>query len=134
MLINFFFLFIRGEKAVKIFPELPKIDVCHAYEIEYKYTYKCTICSAKSQAHSKSKKVENIRCAICHGKIEIFLNKRNKEGNIIHTPTKNVTGFAKFVKEQYKTHKKDSIQHKDVMKILGEEYRKLTIEEKKKFI
>lgn len=34
-------------KAGTIFPELPKISVSHTYDIEYKYTYKCTLCNAK---------------------------------------------------------------------------------------
>lgn len=34
-------------KANKVFPELPKINVCHQYEIEYKYTYQCMVCKAE---------------------------------------------------------------------------------------
>lgn len=36
-----------ASKANKVFPELPKINVCHQYAIEYKYTYKCTGCSVE---------------------------------------------------------------------------------------
>lgn len=34
-------------KANKIFRELPKINVCHQYSIEYKYTYQCQVCNAE---------------------------------------------------------------------------------------
>uniref|UniRef100_A0A1I8NNV2 SprT-like domain-containing protein n=1 Tax=Stomoxys calcitrans TaxID=35570 RepID=A0A1I8NNV2_STOCA len=116
-----------ASRANSIFPEIPKIGVCHQYEIEYKYTYKCTLCDAKSYAHSKSKKVENIRCSYCHGAIEIFLNKKDKEGNIIPTPVKEPTGFAKFVKDNYKKHKRDDLKHADVMKILSNEFATLKV-------
>ncbi|XP_061397046.1 germ cell nuclear acidic protein [Musca vetustissima] len=116
-----------AQRANATFPEIPKIGVCHQYDIEYKYTYKCTLCGAKSHAHSKSKKVENIRCSYCHGAIEIFLNKKDKEGNIIPTPVKEPTGFAKFVKDNYKKYKRDDTKHADVMKILSNEFAALKV-------
>lgn len=36
-----------ASRAQKVFPELPQIKVCHDYDIEYKYTYKCDICQSK---------------------------------------------------------------------------------------
>lgn len=36
-----------AKKANHIFPELPVITVCHSYDIEYKYTYKCDMCHSK---------------------------------------------------------------------------------------
>lgn len=36
-----------ARKANATLPEIPKIGVCHQYDIEYKYTYKCTLCAAK---------------------------------------------------------------------------------------
>lgn len=116
-----------AQKANATFPEIPKIGVCHQYDIEYKYTYKCTLCGAKSHAHSKSKKVENIRCSYCHGAIEIFLNKKDKEGNIIPTPVREPTGFAKFVKDNYKKYKRDDAKHADIMKILSNEFATLKL-------
>lgn len=117
---------------MKKFPELPPIKVCHSYEIEYKYTYKCTICNAKSQAHSKSKKVENIRCRNCHGAIEILLNKRNKDGQIIYTPVRKPTAFANFVKEKYPK-KKQNTPHAEIMKNLGAEFKNLSFNSKAKY-
>ncbi|XP_067636951.1 germ cell nuclear acidic protein-like [Eurosta solidaginis] len=114
-------------KANSIFPEIPKIGVCHQYDIEYKYTYKCTLCAAKSHAHSKSKKVENIRCSFCHGAIEIYLNKKDKDGNILPTPVREPTGFAKFVKDNYKQYKRPDLKHADVMKLLSAEFAAMKI-------
>ncbi|XP_037810477.1 uncharacterized protein DDB_G0284459 [Lucilia sericata] len=116
-----------ARRANATFPEIPKIGVCHQYDIEYKYTYKCTLCAAKSHAHSKSKKVENIRCSYCHGAIEIFLNKKDKDGNIMPTPVKEPTGFAKFVKDNYKKFKRDDLKHADVMKLLSSEFATLKV-------
>lgn len=93
----------------------------------------CKLCKTKSQAHSRSKKVENIRCKICHGTIEILLNKMNKEGQVVSTPVKSATGFAKFVQENYAKVKKPNIGHADVMKILGENFGQLTVTQKAVF-
>lgn len=132
--LNFFLLLSTwkayASKANKKFPTLPKINICHSYDIEYKYTYKCTLCHASSYAHSKSKKIEEIRCKYCHGKIEILLNKKNKDGQITATPTRKATGFAKYVKEQYKMIKQPHLNHGEVMKLLGENFGGLSVEEK----
>lgn len=123
----------RAAKSNAIFPELPKIGVCHSYNIEYKYTYKCVLCNAKSHAHSRSKKVEKIRCSYCHGAIEIFLNKKNKDGDIVTTPAKKATGFAKFVQEKYKQYKAPNLKHGDVMKLLGNAFGSMSVDEKIKY-
>lgn len=36
-----------ARKSNYVFPELPVISVCHNYDIEYKYTYKCDMCHSK---------------------------------------------------------------------------------------
>lgn len=117
-------------RARKVFPELPEINVCHQYKIEYKYTYRCKLCNAESHAHSKSKKVENIRCRFCHGSIQILLNKKDKEGNVKATPVKEAAGFAKFVKEQYKNVKTPQMKHADVMKALSVNFSNLNVDKK----
>lgn len=119
-----------AHKANTVFHELPKINTCHSYEIFYKYTYMCKLCKAKSQAHSRSKKVAKIRCKLCHGEIQILLNKMNKEGQVVSTPVKSATGFAKFVKENYSKVKRPNVAHAEVMKMLGEGFGKLTVEQK----
>lgn len=145
-----------AKKANNVFPELPTISVCHNYDIEYKYTYKCDMCHSKyvlifniyifilftnihlsfsfirSYSHSKSKKVENIRCSYCHGMISIFLNKK-KDGQIVMEPVREASGFAKFVKEKYKDFKKPGVKHADVMRQISSEYSTLSQEEKKKY-
>ncbi|KAG4076536.1 hypothetical protein HA402_011352 [Bradysia odoriphaga] len=122
-----------ASRANQRFPELPAIKRCHNYDIEGKFTYKCTICGLKSKAHSKSRKVENIRCAKCHGPIEIFLNKTDENGQVILVTPKEPSMFAKYVKEKYKLHKVSGVTHADVMKILSNNFGKLTVEEKSKF-
>lgn len=117
-------------RARKVFPELPPITVCHHYEIEYKYTYQCVLCKAKYNAHTRSKKTENIRCAYCHGKIELFVNKKNKDGDTVATPAKKGKGFAAFVKEKYKQVRQNENSHAETMKILGEKFAGLSTEQK----
>ncbi|XP_063707581.1 germ cell nuclear acidic protein-like [Culicoides brevitarsis] len=119
-----------AHKANMIFKELPLARSCHNYQIFYKYTYLCKFCKSKSQAHSKSKKVENIRCKLCHGPIEIMLNKINKEGQMVSTPVKSATGFAKFVKENYSKVKTPNVKHGEVMKTLGQDFGKLSVSQR----
>lgn len=121
-----------AKKANYVFPELPEITVCHNYDIEYKYTYKCDMCHSKSYSHSKSKKVENIRCSYCHGMISIYLNKK-KDGKMVLEPVKEATGFAKFVKEKYKDFKKPGVKHADVMRQISSQYQSLSQEERKNY-
>lgn len=48
-------------------------------------------------------------------------------------PPKEPSVFAKFVKEKYKLHKASGATHADVMKILSNNFGKLTVEEKSKY-
>lgn len=77
--------------------------------------------------------MESIRCAKCHGQIEILHNKKDKQGNVVPTPVKEVKGFAKFVKEKYKDYKKPEMKHADVMKVLGGVFSEMSISEKNKY-
>lgn len=119
-------------KANSIFPELPKITVCHSYVIEYKYTYLCMSCKARSQTHSKTKKVEDVRCSMCKGSIQLFENKKNKDGvlELVPVQRKEPTAFAKFVKLKFKEVKKPHLSHKEVMQILSAQFSNLGVDEK----
>lgn len=110
------------EAALRELPELPPVTVRHNYDIAYKYTYQCTKCSAKTQMHSKTKKAENIRCRFCHGDIEILLNKKTKTGEVVKTPLRAASGFALYVKENYKRLKQPQLKHADVMKLLSQNF------------
>lgn len=115
------------ERAVRVLPELPKITVRHDYNIEYKYTYQCVKCTAKTQMHSKTKKAENIRCRFCHGDIEILLNKRTKTGEVVKTPVRAASGFALYVKENYGRVKQPQLKHAEVMKLLSQDFAGLKV-------
>lgn len=117
-------------RAQRALPGLPPITVCHQYAIEYKYTYQCVLCKSKYNAHSRSKKTENIRCAYCHGKIELFMNKKTKDGEIVATPVKAGKGFAAFVKDKYKQVRQGENSHADTMKILSQKFAGLSTEQK----
>lgn len=87
----------------------------------------------RSQSHSKSKKVENIRCSYCHGSITIYLNKKQKDGTITLEAPREATGFAKFVKEKYKDFKLPGVKHAEVMGLISSAFSQLSVEEKKKY-
>lgn len=87
----------------------------------------------RSYSHSKSKKLDNIRCSNCYGSISVYLNKKQKDGQIILAPVRAATGFAKFVKEKYKEFKEPGVKHAEVMKLISAAFSSLSVEEKKKY-
>ncbi|KAH8315102.1 hypothetical protein KR059_008522 [Drosophila kikkawai] len=113
-----------AKRANDKFPDLPPIKVCHNYSIEFKYTYKCMSCNTSSHAHSRSRKVENLRCRLCRGPITLLLNKKDKQGNTVSTPAGEAKGFAKFVKDNFQKFKQDHLTAAQVMRLLGVEYAK----------
>ncbi|XP_020806197.1 uncharacterized protein LOC110182493 isoform X1 [Drosophila serrata] len=113
-----------AKRANDKLPDLPPIKVCHNYSIEFKYTYKCMSCNTSSHAHSRSRKVENLRCRRCRGPITLLLNKKDKQGNTVSTPAGQAKGFAKFVKENFKKFKQDHLTAAQVMRLLSVEYAK----------
>lgn len=86
-----------------------------------------------SQAHSKSKKVENLRCRYCHGSIEVLLNKRDKDGCVTPTPVRKPSGFAKFVQDNYSKYKGTGERrtHAEVMKLLSKEFASMKVNQEK---
>ncbi|XP_022232614.2 acidic repeat-containing protein-like, partial [Drosophila obscura] len=108
--------------ANKKYPELPAITVCHSYSIDYKYTHKCESCNL--DYHSRSRKVENLRCRICRGPVVLLLNKKDKFGNTESKPAGEAKGFAKFVKDKFKKYKQANVPHKAVMSLLSAAYAK----------
>ncbi|XP_017871435.1 PREDICTED: protein phosphatase 1 regulatory subunit 12A isoform X2 [Drosophila arizonae] len=108
-----------AKRAMNRFPDLPPITVCHNYEIEFKYTYKC-----RSHAHSKSRKCSDLRCRFCLTPIDLYINKKNKMGVIEQTPVRPPMGFAKFVKDNFQKYNRDNLGAANVMRILGAEYAK----------
>ncbi|XP_022911193.2 germ cell nuclear acidic protein-like [Onthophagus taurus] len=119
-------------KAVTTFPELPPIKTCHNYVIQTKYTYECMGCSYSFGRHSKSLNLERKRCGYCYGTFKILINKTNKNGetkSVPVTPSNKTTPFANFVKENYKLVKTQSLQHGDVMKLLGKQFKELKMKE-----
>lgn len=49
-----------AKQANKVFPELPIIEVCHNYNIDYKYTYQCEMCGAKYVQNRLNPHIANI--------------------------------------------------------------------------
>lgn len=63
----------------------------------------------------------------------MYLNKKQKDGQIVQTPVRAASGFAKFVKEKYKEFKEPGIKHADVMKLISAAFSSLSVEEKRKY-
>ncbi|XP_017773813.1 PREDICTED: acidic repeat-containing protein [Nicrophorus vespilloides] len=121
-------------KAMRTFPELPAIKRCHDYTINTKYTYKCMGCGYSFGRHSKSLDLERKRCGHCYGKFEVLINKTTKNGETKSVPSvkKQPNGFALFVKENYSKYKTDNMKNKDVMKLLGQKFKDLKVDQKSK--
>lgn len=49
----------------------------------------------------------------------------------MQTPVREPTGFAKFVKENYKLYKTPDRKHAEIMKMLSNEFASLNVKEKK---
>ncbi|EFA12058.2 hypothetical protein TcasGA2_TC012902 [Tribolium castaneum] len=120
-----------ASRAMKTFPELPPIKRCHEYVINTKYTYKCTGCGYSIGRHTKSLNTETKRCGYCYGKFEVLINKISKKGETKSIPAtpKKPSGFALFVKENYATVKTPDLKHGDVMKILGQQFADLKVDQ-----
>ncbi|XP_020389735.2 germ cell nuclear acidic protein isoform X2 [Rhincodon typus] len=115
---------LYAQRSILIHPELPMVTRCHTYEINYKYTYQCNKCKNTIGRHSKSLDTQRFVCALCTGPL-VLLTKMLKDG----TPAKkDLAPFAKFVKENYSSTKREhkGLQHADVMRQLSADFAKKT--------
>ncbi|XP_072361576.1 germ cell nuclear acidic protein isoform X1 [Scyliorhinus torazame] len=115
---------LYAQKSILIHPELPMVTRCHTYEINYKYTYQCSKCKNMIGRHSKSLDTQRFVCALCTGPL-VLLTSMLKDG----TPAKkDLAPFAKFVKENYGSTKKEhkGLQHAEVMRKLSADFAKMT--------
>ncbi|XP_075774113.1 germ cell nuclear acidic protein [Pelodiscus sinensis] len=106
-----------AKKSTVVHPELPVVTQCHNYEIKYKFTYQCSLCKTTIGRHSKSLDTERFVCAYCKGPL-VLCQPTRKDG----TPARALlTPFAKYVKENYGTTKKEhcGLSHADVMQKLS---------------
>lgn len=105
-----------AHKSKLIHPELPVVQRCHTYQINYKYTYQCSRCKNMIGRHSKSLDTQRFVCGICKGSMELLSNSKYT------TPAKReLAPFAKFVKENYSSTKKENegLKHAEVMRKLS---------------
>lgn len=101
-----------AQEAVRVFPNIPIPTVCHSYEINTKYSYKCDLCGSCVGRHSKSLDTERKRCGRCGGKFQLT------------TPLRIPSKFALFVKDNYGSVKKSNqkSKHGEIMRLLGAEF------------
>uniref|UniRef100_A0A8C5WJV6 SprT-like domain-containing protein n=1 Tax=Leptobrachium leishanense TaxID=445787 RepID=A0A8C5WJV6_9ANUR len=111
---------LYARKATLSHPELPMVTRCHSYEINYKFTYECSRCKNTIGRHSKSLDTEKFVCALCKGKL-VLLGSSRKDGS---PSVSQLTPFAKFVKENYSSAKKEltGMRHVDVMRKLSADF------------
>lgn len=79
--------------------------------------------------------IEKKRCGHCYGKFELLINRTTRSGRVqLQTPNcpKEIPDFARFVKENYHSIKSNrrSIKHREVMKILGQQFSAVKITKK----
>ncbi|CAH1643947.1 unnamed protein product [Spodoptera littoralis] len=113
-----------AKRALKVYPELGEISRCHDMQIHYKYSYKCTKCGYSVNRHSKSIDITKKCCGYCHGKFELVLNKKNKDGVVVSTRAKkpNYQDFSMHVNENYSKLNDGTRTYGEVMKILAEPF------------
>ena len=68
-------------------------------------------------------------CGHCHGRFELVVNsgatpggRSGGRGTPVSSGTKQPTGFAKFVQDNYKVYKQSGTSHADVMKTLSAKF------------
>ncbi|XP_065188618.1 uncharacterized protein LOC135819353 [Sycon ciliatum] len=102
--------------ALRAHPNIPAVSRCHNYSIATKYSYKCTGCGFVIGRHSKSINTEKQVCPYCLSTLELQSGASGKQAS----------GFALFVKENFKSVKSSMLQgssHGDIMAELGVRYR-----------
>nr|XP_013795766.1 PREDICTED: acidic repeat-containing protein [Apteryx mantelli mantelli] len=111
---------LYARKSAVIHPELPVVTRCHSYEIKYKFTYECVSCKTTIGRHSKSLDTERFVCACCGGQL-VLSQPTRKDGTPART---QLTPFAKYVKENYGSAKKEQrgLSHVEVMRKLSAEF------------
>nr|XP_009683245.1 PREDICTED: acidic repeat-containing protein [Struthio camelus australis] len=111
---------LYAKKSAMIHPELPVVTRCHSYEIKYKFTYECVLCKTTIGRHSKSLDTERFVCARCGGQL-VLSQPTRKDGTPART---HLTPFAKYVKENYGSTKKEQhgLSHVEVMRKLSAEF------------
>ncbi|XP_075690418.1 germ cell nuclear acidic protein [Rhinoderma darwinii] len=109
-----------ARKATLLHPELPMVSRCHSYEINYKFTYECSRCKNTIGRHSKSLDTEKFVCSLCKGKLVLQTSTRKDGSPAVH----QITPFAKFVKENYGSTKKEiaGMSHVEVMRKLSADF------------
>ncbi|XP_033743369.1 uncharacterized protein LOC117329510 isoform X2 [Pecten maximus] len=120
-----------AKKSNQTHPEIPVIGRCHSYSISTKFTYQCSQCGYRIGRHSKSLNTDTKVCGYCHGRFTLLSNTGVSGstpvggGSTPRTPNK----FALFVKDNYGDIKKreQNLKHKDIMKILSQEFAKSKI-------
>ncbi|XP_021352160.1 acidic repeat-containing protein-like [Mizuhopecten yessoensis] len=117
-----------AKKSNQTHPEIPVIGRCHSYSINTKFTYQCSQCGYRIGRHSKSLDMDRKVCGYCRGRFTLLSNTGRGGSTPVsgsstpRTPNK----FALFVKDNYGDIKKreQSLKHKDIMKILSQEFAK----------
>ena len=118
-----------------------RVTTTHSYEIDYRYRYTCSgdSCGKVYGRHSKSIDMSRKVCGRCKSKLLLFTRTGiliTDTGEAIRqdgTPVK-LNPFATFVKDNFARVKGDlvhsspqPVKHKDVMALLGEQWKQLKI-------
>ncbi|XP_040261855.1 acidic repeat-containing protein [Bufo bufo] len=111
---------LYARKSTIVHPELPMVSRCHTYEINYKFTYECSRCKNTIGRHSKSLDTEKFVCALCKGTLVLQTTSRKDGSPSVY----QLTPFAKFVKENYGSTKKEmaGMSHAEVMRKLSSDF------------
>lgn len=111
----------RAKKVTKAFGHRNiNVTTKHTYAIDYKYIWACINCGHEFKRHSKSINPAKHRCGSCKAELaQIKPAVRQKN------PNKGPSEYQIFMKENFQRIKRENEgkSHKDIMEILGKEYR-----------
>ena len=92
------------------------VTTTHNYEIEYKYTWRCTVpgCNFIARRHSKSVDVTKHLCGKCRGKLYLCNGKKGGRSSNQSVPSKRVipSAYNMFVKEKSETIRERMVKEK----------------------
>lgn len=63
-----------SNEVERILPKIPRVERCHNFKIEYKYTYRCVDCGMKYNRQKRTINVSLDTCGECRGKLKMKTN------------------------------------------------------------
>jgi len=63
-----------ADEVERFLPKIPRVERCHNFKIEYKYTFGCVDCGMKYNRQKRTINVSLDTCGECRGKLKLKVN------------------------------------------------------------